>query len=161
MVISQLQANPTAVSVPLEQQLQTLFEAAHDEVFETGVESELSTRLVYIIKQQGESALDSIANIILSEKANSEAAWEALRWLGKMDDAPSHEARLLLLERCLLTSHSIGIKDGAVLGLASMDDPKAIPGLEKALEQETNSEFRPDIKQVLQQLKATKREQSL
>jgi competence CoiA-like predicted nuclease len=142
----------------IEKQLEKLFEAAKDEIFETGTESVFAKKLLFAINWGGDVALDIITERILSESINSEIAWEALRWIGKYENPQTHLSRRRLLERCLLVSYSIAVKDGAILGLAFMDDPEAIPTLEKAREQETNLEFRRDIEQVLEQLKETRAE---
>jgi len=131
-----------------------LFEAAKDQYFEDGMESAFSNELVAFIEKHGEAAVKAITHLITSEIVNVEVAAEALRWLGRMDHAPTHNARLRLLERSLFCS-SAGVRDGAVLGLASMDDPHAITYLEQAIQREKHAELREDFQQVLTQLETS------
>jgi hypothetical protein len=70
-----------------------------------------------------------------------------------MDHAPSYRFRLWLLERSL-GSLKARIRDGAILGLSSLNDPHAISYLKLAIEQEKCSELRKDMEQVLAQLES-------
>ncbi len=128
-----------------------LFEAAKDQHFEDGMESEFSNKLVCLIEKHSHVALAAMAHLIISEMVNDEVASEALRWLGRMDHPPTYHARLQLLERSLF-SPSARVRDGAALGLASMDDPHAITYLKQAIQKETLTELSRDLQQVLMQL---------
>jgi hypothetical protein len=44
------------------------------------------------------------------------------------------------------------VRDGATLGLASLNDPQAITPLKQAIEREQIGELREDMQQVLDQL---------
>jgi len=85
---------------------------------------------------------------------NPEVLCEALRWLGRIDQVDSHSYRLWLLEKCLESSSRM-IRDGALLGIAAIDDPWAIPAVRKAIEKETCRELCDDMKAVLEQLEET------
>jgi hypothetical protein len=140
-----------------------LFAAAKDEYFEDGMESEFSRGLIRLIGEYGEKAVIELAFLILHDQVNAEIAAEALRWLGHMEgpggpaptqsrqDMRSYQRRLWLLERSLFTT-SARLRDGAALGLASLDDPHAIRHLRKAIAQEPYPELRSDMVQVLAQL---------
>jgi hypothetical protein len=128
-----------------------LFAVAKDEYFEDGMESEFSRGLIRLIGEYGEKAVIELAFLILHDQVNAEIAAEALRWLGHMEDRRSYQRRLWLLERNLFTS-SVRIRDGAVLGLTSLDDPHAIRYLRRAMNQEPYPELRRDMEQVLAQL---------
>lgn len=136
------------------QKVSALFAAATDQYFEDGMESAFSRELIALIEEHGEAALKAITPLITSEIANDEVAAEALRWLGRMDHAPTYTARLWLLEQSLFCS-SAQVRDGAALGLAAMDDSHAITYLEQAIEKEKHAALQEDLKQVWAQLEAS------
>ena len=138
----------------IDQRITILFEAAKEQDFEDGMESEFSKELVYLIKKYGNAAMETIADLIIYERVNAEVASEALRWLGHMDHPMSYHSRRWLLERSLGCSPAM-VRDGAALGLASLDDPHAIPYLKQAILRENCSELRGDMEQVLVQLENT------
>lgn len=121
------------------------------EFFEDGMESMLSRQLSSFIKEHGSDALEALTYLLVYERVNLDVAGEALRWLGRLDHAESYQYRRWLLERCLKSSSS-HVKDGALLGLASMDDKHAIPYLKAAIDNEASSELKADMVQVLEQL---------
>ncbi len=137
------------------QSIVMLFEKARDEFFEDGMESVFSRKLVSLVQEYGNAAVEAIASLTFEGKANAEVAAEGLRWLGHMDHPSSYDSRRRLLEKSLFSS-SARIRDGAALGLASLDDPAAIPNLGKAIEREPHAELREDLEQVLAQLEATR-----
>jgi len=128
-----------------------LFAAATDEYFEDGIESDFSRGLLRLIGEHGEKAVIELAFLILHDEVNAEIAAEALRWLGHIEDARSYPKRLWVLERSLFTP-AARIRDGAILGLASLNDPHAIRYLRKAIDQEPLLELRSDMEQVLAQM---------
>lgn len=137
-----------------DQEILTLFEAAKEQNFEDGMESEFSKGLLDLVKGYGADAIEVLAPLIIDEKVNQEITSEALRWLGHIDHPPSHRHRLWLLERSLHCS-SARVRDGATLGLAFLDDPHAITYLRQAIQQEKIAELRADMEQVLAQLEST------
>lgn len=139
----------------LDLEIRRLFWQAREQVFEDGMESEFSKELISLVRRYGNAAMEVLTHLIVNGKVNAEAASEALRWLGRMDHPASYRYRLWLLERSLLSS-AARIRDGASLGLASLDDPHAIPHLKKAIGQEQYAELREDMEQVLAQLETTK-----
>ena len=136
------------------QQTQALFKAAKDQHFEDGIESVFSNELAAFVEKHGDAAIKALAHFITSETVNDEVASEALRWLGRMDHAPTYNVRLRLLERSLFCS-SVRVRDGAALGLASMDDPHAITSLKQAIQKEKHNELHKDLQQVLTQLETS------
>jgi len=121
--------------------------SGRDEIFEDGIESEFSRGLVGLIKKYGNDALAELAYFIVYEKVSAEVAGEALRWLGLLEHPLSYHWRLWLLERSLRSS-SARIRDCAVLGLAFLDDPHAIPYLRRAVDGEPVKELRADMNQL-------------
>ena len=138
----------------IRRQTEALFEAAKDQHFEDGMESDFSNEFVAFVEKHGDAAIKVIAHLTTSEIVNDEVAAEALRWLGRMDHAPTYQARLSLLERSLFCP-SARVRDGAALGLAAMDDPHAITYLKQAIQREKYTELREDLKQVLTQLETS------
>ena len=114
-----------------------LFNAAKEEIFEDGIESQFSISLIKVIERHEEAALEVITNLIINESVNAEVASEALRWIGDMRHEPTHENRLNLLEQSLNCS-SIKVRDGAVLGLSFLDDPRAIDSIKEAMKRENS-----------------------
>jgi len=132
-------------------EIQTLFRTAIHDDFEFGMESDFITSLEVSVEKYGVTAVQAIANIILSDQAKPQVAAEALRWLGDIDHQESYLLRRRLLEKCL--SHvSRWVRDGAALGLDAMDDRHAIPYLKAAIAREPNQELRKDINKILVRL---------
>lgn len=115
------------------------------------MESDFSKELVRLVRHYGNAAIGEIAAAIV-DPANADRAAEALPWLGRVDHPPSHQERLSLLEHCL-SSPSILVRDRAALGLAALDDPRALPSLQRAIDRETYPSLREDLEQVCDQLR--------
>lgn len=143
------------ISVELRARAEELFRGAAEIQFEDGMENEFSNGLISFIRQYGRSAVDSLTELILSESLSPSVSSEALRWLGDIDESSTYQRRLWLLEKSLACSSPV-VRDGAVLGLASLDDPHAIPYLQKARSTEIRKELRKDMDQVLEQLQETR-----
>jgi hypothetical protein len=134
-----------------------LFTVARGETFEDGMISEFSRDLTELLGQYGDSVIRAVGTRISNSAMISSIVAEALRWLGEVHHDSSRHERLRLLER-ELWNETARVRDAAALGLASMDDPAAIPYLERAIAQETNGELRADMQQVLEQLINTRAE---
>jgi hypothetical protein len=145
----------------LEEQISSLLLNSQEERFESGYRSQLARQIQYVIDHYGEPAISVIANLILNDKVNPDVADEALRWIGAMSNPITHLARRRLLERCLMQANSLYIKDGAGIGLASMDDPDAIPVIMAAIAKEKNLEFKRDLQLIHDQLIQTQMETEL
>ena len=147
--------NITAQEEPLREIIKDLFWKAKEVAFEDGMETQFSKELIRLVKRHGKSAMEVITTLIVNENVDAEAASEALRWLGRMDHPPSYCDRRWLLEQSLFSLSAL-IRDGAALGLASLDDPHAIPYLQQAIEQEKYASLCEDLGQVLEQLESTR-----
>ena len=144
----------TAVTGPAAQvrdQLAALCAAARGEYFEDGVESPFSRELVCLIEEHGEAAVEPLAELIGHDLIGDEVASEALRWLGLMERGPAYGGRRRLLEDCL-RSHSLKVRDGAALGLSFLNDPHAIPYLNRAIEREERQWLRQEMQHVVEEL---------
>lgn len=135
----------------LEKQATSIFASAKEEFFEDGMESDFSRNLSEFIVSFGHSAMETIIPIILSERANTEVASEAFRVLGRLNHKTTYRDRLWLLERGLYSAFA-RVRDGAILGLAFLNDSLAIAPLKSAIERERIPELRKDMEQVLVQL---------
>jgi hypothetical protein len=135
----------------LNTQVNSIFSGAKEEIFEDGMESDFSRNLSEFIVSFGHSAVETIIPIILSERTNTEVASEAFRVLGRLNHKTTYRDRLWLLERGLYST-SARVRDGAILGLAFLNDPLAIAPLKSAIERDPNSDLRKDMEQVLAQL---------
>ena len=136
-------------------EVQNLFSLATFINLEPGMENSFSEGLEQVIERFGDGALDEIRELILNEETKSAIAMEALQYIGRSDCKRWRVSRRRVLERCLLESRSAWIRDGAGLGLASLDDPQSIESLEKAIAKETSSVLQNDLRLVLNQLKDT------
>jgi HEAT repeats len=144
---------PHETSNLLSSKIESIFWTAKGEIFEDGMESVFSRKLNSVVKEYGGDAIEIITLLIVYKRVNPEVAGEALRWLGRMEDSESYKFRRWLLERSLRLP-STRVKDGAILGLASMDDKHAIPYLKRAIREEQCTELRADMEQVLEQLES-------
>ena len=148
--------NPSLEKVPesLVEELRQIFFEAREEVFEDGMESNFSRKLSMLIEEHGDQAIEFSAEYLDSEEADEEVASELLRQLGHSEHMPTYSSRLNLLV-CSLKNESSMVRDGAILGLASLDDPRVIPDVEEAVAREEDPELRDDMNDVLEQLRAT------
>ncbi len=138
----------------LERRINTLFMISGDEEFESGMISDFSKELCSIINSHDKNAMEIISYLFLYRKINPVVMSEALRWLGRIEQEESHPYRLWLLEKNLESS-LIYVRDGAISGVAALDDPSAIPAVRRAIEKETCRELCDDMKAVLEQLEET------
>src|SRR3989442_1458856 len=75
----------------IEDKIKALFEAAKEEIFEDGMESNFSRGLSTLVEQHGADAIVALARLIEIENRNDEIAAETLRWLGRLDHPASYE----------------------------------------------------------------------
>jgi hypothetical protein len=139
----------------IEQRIKALFDSAREEIFEDGMENELSIGLTSLADEYGNDAIAVLSRFIDREETNEEIASEVIRWLGRLDHQPSEETRLRLIERCLNSSPA-RLRNAASVALAYLDDPHAIPYLKQAVEREKYAELREDMEQVLVQLEGVR-----
>lgn len=152
-------ATDLVISRSVKTKVQRLFSLVIFIDLEPGMTNEFSEGLEDVIERYGKQALCAIEDTILDENTKSSIAMEALRYIGYTNSEKWHDERRRTIERCLLRSPSAWVRDGAGLGLASLDDPKSIPALEKAILNETSGALKEDLTLVLHQLLDTLREQ--
>jgi len=134
-------------------QIESIFWEAKRENFEDGMESKFSQNLFSFIRKYSQDAVESITSLIVYEKVNPEVAGEALRWIGRIEHPDSYGFRRWLLERSIILP-SAHVRDGALLGIASMDDKHAIKYLKDAIDKEECNDLKEDMIQVLEQLES-------
>ena len=139
----------------LEKTIAKIYANGRRETFEDGVESEFSIALIALVKEHKAEVLRILTSYVDDQYVNMEVFSEGLGWIGYMDDENElgiWKERRLFLEYCLLNSLWARVKDGAGLGLASMDDPASIPALRIAVNRESEPRWGPSLKENLQQV---------
>jgi hypothetical protein len=134
----------------------SVFRGAAEERFEDGMESAFSRNLESTVRRYGLKSFEILTRLLADPTMPASVWAEAMRWLGRADDALPLQRRLWLLEKGL-TSPSASVRDGALLGLSSIDDASAIPYVERAIAVETIGELRADMRQLLAQLRKSTR----
>ena len=151
---------PKALKVFTSEELRTLraellilFHDAEEYVFEDGMESDFSRKLLaWLEEAHADMVMNQIILLVEDDSIAPEVLAETLRWLGQMADGSVYAHRRWLLEHCL-HHPSVCVRDGAILGLSFLEDPRIIPALERALSQEPLATLRSDIEQVLEDLR--------
>ena len=123
---------------------------AHE--LEDGMTWPLGIGLAAWFEDFGETGLAKLASVAVTNKSNLESLSHALRWIGRIDNPDSVQARLRLLIG-LLNAPSGTVKDGAALGLVELGSPLAIAPLENAARTETNTSLQRDLEQAAEYLK--------
>lgn len=137
--------------VALTEEVWTVFFRAGAEAFEDGMESLFAKELKSLIERHGRDALELIGALVEDSRADPAVIGEALRWLGLVKYRASHEDRLAVLVRALGAT-SAQIRDGALLGLSFLNDPRAIIPLETAASHEKKAVLRRFMREVIAQL---------
>lgn len=133
-------------------EVESQFAAARNESFEGGFDSAFSFELVRLVLKHGDTSIRIISDVVLGEGVAPDVAAEALRCLGEMRNEATHDARRALLEHSLECSSHI-VRDGAVLGLSDLSDPRTIPSLERAAAREQYKLLRANMVDLLERLK--------
>ena len=143
------------ISMEVAQEVASLFSLATFIDLEPGMTNEFQKGLEQVIEKFGSTALAKIQDLILNDKTASSIGLEALKYVGNADSTTWHNERRLMIETCLKESRSAWVRDGAGLGLSFLDDPRSIPALEEAIENESSKALKEDLVLVLNQLKET------
>ena len=136
-------------------EIRELFEQGASEFFHDGVHSNFSRTLLKTLAQHGQAAFRAIADYLFSGNAKPDIVSEALRWFADFNDASTLSQRWAILQRTL-KDRSPRVRDGAILGFAALDDPRASPLLLEARDLEQIGELRALIDQVVAQLERTR-----
>lgn len=132
-------------------ELQNLFEKAEEMRFEDGMETEVSRGLRFVLTRYGLEGCRALANVIRTGAPTTDALMETLHFLGRFDDPPTKDECLRILVTSLKHPSPI-VRDAAAIGLAYMDDKRAISTLKKAAKSEPIKDLRADLVEVVRQL---------
>lgn len=132
--------------------LQRLLMRAQFEHFETGFDSFFSLGLEEALLGEHGGAMFELLDTYLDEPTvNTEIAYETMRLLGRLEHPQSHAFRLGILVRALGHSDPY-LRDAAGLALVDLEDPRALPALQKAAACEPIPSLREDLLQAAAQL---------
>jgi len=101
-----------------------LFDEGAAEFFQDGMESGFSRSLLDLLQTRGAGALAAISEYLSSRAARPQVVAEALRWLADFGGAVTLGKRWEILRQSLMSPSPV-VRDGAILGFASLDDPRA------------------------------------
>ena len=136
----------------LVEEIANLFSLANHIALEPGYPNAFSEGLDLVIAENGEPALKAIQDLILSERVKSSIAMEALQYVGDAESRTWLNARRNMLEMCLRESNSSWVRDGAGLGIASLNDVRSIGAIKEAIQKEPSDALKEDLNLVLRQL---------
>lgn len=145
-------AAPQHVDMSLRNRLESVFRQAQEERFEDGMQSNFGRAMLALIAQYGEASVGEARRLIFDPRTRPGVAAEALRWVARADHPATQEQRREVLEAALSHLSSM-VRDGAVLGLASLDDSRSVPALKAAIRREPVPELRADMEDLLAELR--------
>ena len=140
-----------AIDPVLLQNVKDLFEKGAAEFFHDGMDSNFSRSLLSLLGSRGADALSAIAEYLSWNEGNPEVVSEALRWMAEFGGPDTLPKRWSILRRGL-KSRSPVVRDGAILGFATLDDPRAHSLLLEARESEQIRELQLLIDRVAARL---------
>lgn len=143
---------PATTMHGIQTELARIFSEATEEMFEDGFESRFSKQLVTMISAYGDMVMNQIIQLAEDRRIPPTILAETLRWLGHMGDGASFVRRRWLLEWSL-RHPSVVVRDGAILGLSFLEDPRTIPALERAYAAEEHEMLRIDMSQIIADLR--------
>ena len=141
----------TKINSDVVEEIKALFGDAEDETFADGMNSVFGQKLERIILHYGNASIGALEQALQSSRCNVEIVEEALRLVGNMMDAKTHDRRLEFLEH-ELKSVNIRIRNAASIGLEALDAVRVIPDIQKAINCEKNQMLKTNLKMVLKQL---------
>lgn len=156
-VVEQAQSSLEATSrkrelpIQVQKEIRSIISIGYNTAFEDGIDNDFYNSLDEAIRRYGINVLDTLQEQIAFSHMNPEVSAAILQYLGEMKHIQSYRLRLqvLIYE---LQHRSATVRDGAALGLASLDDPLAIPALKAAIRREKIADLREDMQLVLEQL---------
>jgi hypothetical protein len=125
---------------------QILLQHSHAESSEES-DAQLYEQINAFVLEFGRQAITALTPSVLLNKASQDTICTVLQILGRLESNTGYQSRLWLLE-LMLTSPYPRVRYGAALGIAYMDDERAIPYIHKALERESI----PDLKGIFNKL---------
>jgi HEAT repeat protein len=131
--------------------VKSLFAKGASEVFYDGMESQFSRAFLEMLDVYGNSFLSAVSEYLFSDEGKPEVVSEALRWLADVG-APTTLSKRWSMLRHGLKSASPVVREGAILGFAALDDPRALDVLLEARNREHIKELRVLIEHVAARL---------
>ena len=144
------------VAIPreVEEQLDRLCLAAHDEQFEAGVESRFSRALQRLLWVYHPTVvLRSLKARLVDGDAGPEVLSEILQWASRQE-ANAIRTHVIDLMAAGLHHASALVRDAAALALACLDERAAVAHLRQALEREAVPELREDMEDLIRSLES-------
>lgn len=124
---------------------------AQSEIFEDGIDNEVSASIEALIARFGSSLVDAISAQYLFGQLPRNVMAECLRWLGRVDHPLSRNSRFWFLVYCLRDDDST-VRSASALGLASLEEVRAVPYLNRAAESEPIDLLKARIGKVADEL---------
>lgn len=140
-------------SLEADLELRRTLNSVPDELFEDGVENELSRAIPRLIARFGDAAVQAVARLYLARMVPHDIMSEVLRWLGRVEDEASCDARFWFLIYCL-QDDNLTVRSAAALGLASLEDVRAVPYLRREAGAEPTGLLRCRLEKVANELGA-------
>lgn len=135
----------------LHAQFEKIIHEAKGHAFFDGMNSKLAEKTGHIIAMNGTIAVDALQLILNKHHNEIETVEEILRQVGLVQDKPTHQHRLNLLNAMLVCQQE-RIRDAASLGLSFMEDPAALDALYATLQAEKVPWVRTNLSLVIEQL---------
>ena len=131
--------------------LDELLRIGEEQAFEEGINDPFTQELEWLVGHYASQVLQPLAQRLAAESIDPVVAAHIFRLLGRIDASATRAERRQILVQGLF-SRSARVRDGAALGLATLDDPAAIPYLRTAVDRERVAEVRADLEQVRERL---------
>lgn len=122
-----------------------------DDPPEDGYESAFSHRFVELLRTQGGELLAEYDTLKAKKKISQATQCEVLKLLGRLEHEPTHRQRLAMLVFSL-TDAIAAVRDSAAIGLSYLEDPVAVPALQRAAAAEPKVELKDFMLSVAQEL---------
>lgn len=143
-----------AIPREVEERLDRLCLAAHDEQFEAGVESRFSRTLQQLLRiYHPTTVLRSLRARLIDGNAGPEVLSEILQWASRQE-ASAIRIHVIDLVTAGLHHASALVRDAAALALACLDERTAVAHLRQALAREPVPELREDLKDLVRSLES-------
>lgn len=124
---------------------------AKDEQFQDGVDSNLSLGLSALIGRDADETMNLIEQTLASGKVIYPVFADIVHWLGRVESPTTKDRRLLLLVSYLSNKSSL-VRDAASVGLAYLNDRRAVPYVKAAIAAEPVPALREDLQSVMWEL---------
>lgn len=124
-----------------------------EQPLENGITNSAVKILEKIIEEKGVLSINIIGQY-LNNDIIPEIASETLQFLGSIEQPATYDLRLNLLKK-YLSSQSVWLRDGSILGLASLADKNTIDDIKKAMDNEQITWLKAYMQRVLNRLETS------